>query len=446
MRGLEEIAIIHSADDYPVGLFLKENLKLNGFSYFVYAYNELDDKKNDILAKSDNHFDLILYVNDQNDKWQNRFGHLSNHNVNVQMSNGQIWKEPGKLNDGKLKKIWEDILKEVFMNDQDLNIRISTMQELAEIYCRYDLFRKLLNNTESWFRQVRNETSQKIYEESLKQQKDIWNEALKKLQQYSVLTDFSSEMKSAEHLYYAILYCKRKINDICDLLGRRFEYDSWDLLSESEAMLGRYKRDFYMIENIIAKNARRSWEYKGLALLSMKSCTLNCEVPACNSFHFYRLGKLYEKSDKVIQAESAYEEAYQLNPLNFRALYKIAVNSFIRNYFDTARDEFEGILNLLQIPVGNFEAIAKVIKKLPALELEYVCKCYFFLSEIEKKEEYMDYQYYNSCKETINLIVKTIRDDQSTFVNNMYPDQPKYRQYLEKRLLINAIREKVKIH
>ena len=76
MRGLEEIAIIHSADDYPVGLFLKENLKLNGFSYFVYAYNELDDKKNDILAKSDNHFDLILYVNDQNDKWQNRFGQM----------------------------------------------------------------------------------------------------------------------------------------------------------------------------------------------------------------------------------------------------------------------------------------------------------------------------------------------------------------------------------
>ena len=58
----------------------------------------------------------------------------------------------------------------------------------------------------------------------------------------------------------------------------------------------------------------------------------------------------------------------------------------------------------------------------------------------------MDHQYYDSCKETINLIVKTIEDDKSTFVNNMYADQPKYRQYLEKRLLINAIREKVKIH
>ena len=197
-----------------------------------------------------------------------------------------------------------------------------------------------------------------------------------------------------------------------------------------------------MIENIIAKNARRSWEYKGLALLSMKSCTLNCDVPACNSFHFYRLGKLYEKSEKVLQAQSAYEEAYQLNPLNFRALYKIAVDSFSRKYYDIARNEFEGILDLLQISVGNYNAIANVIKKLPALELEYVCKCYFFLSEIEKREEYVDYQYYDSCKETINLIVKTIKDDKSTFVNNMYADQPKYRQYLEKRLLINAIRKK----
>ena len=446
MRGLEEIAIVHSADDYSVGLFLKENLKLNGFSYFMYAFNELDDKKNDILAKSDNHFDLILYVNDQNDKWQNRFGHLSNHNVNVQMSNVQIWKEPGKLNDGKLKEIWADILEEIFVNDQDIQVRIGIMWKLAEIYCRYDLFRKLLNNTESWFRQVRNETSEEIYEKSLIQQKKIWDKALKELEQYSVWADSNGEIKGMEHMCYAILYCKRKINDICDLLGRKFEYDSWDLLSESEDVLRKYKTDFYMIENIIAKNARKSWEYKGLALLSMKSCTLSCEVPACNSFHFYRLGKLYEKSEKVIQAESAYEEAYQLNSLNFRALYKIAVNSFSRNYFDTARDEFEEILNLLQIPVGKYNAIAERIKKLPALELEYVCKCYFFLSEIEKKEEHVDYQYYDSCKETINLIVKTIENDQNTFVDNMYADQPKYRQYLKKRLLINAIREKVKIH
>lgn len=446
MRGLEEIAIIHSADDYPVGLFLKENLKLNGFSYFMYAYNELDDKKNDILAKSDNQFDLILYVNDQNDKWQNRFGHLSNHSVNVQMSNGQIWNKIGKLNDNKLKEIWADILEEVFANEQDIYARIDIMWKIADIYCKYDLFRKLLNNTESWFRQVRNETSEEIYEKSLMQQKEIWNEALKELEQYSVLPDSNDEIKGVEHLCYAILYCKRKINDICDLLGREFEYDSWDLLSESEAVLKRCKTDFYMIENIIAKNARRSWEYKGLALLSMKSCTLNCEVPACNSFHFYRLGKLYEKSEKVLQAQSAYEEAYQLNPLNFRALYKIAVDSFSRKYYDIARNEFEGILDLLQISVGNYNAIANVIKKLPALELEYVCKCYFFLSEIEKREEYVDYQYYDSCKETINLIVKTIKDDKSTFVNNMYADQPKYRQYLEKRLLINAIREKVKIH
>ena len=83
MKGLEEIAIIHSVDDYPVGLFLKENFKLEGFSYFVYAYNQLDDAYNDILAKSDNQFDLILYVNDQNDKWQRRFGHLGRHNLNI---------------------------------------------------------------------------------------------------------------------------------------------------------------------------------------------------------------------------------------------------------------------------------------------------------------------------------------------------------------------------
>lgn len=445
MRGLEEIAIIHSADDYPVGLFLKENLKLNGFSYFMYAYNELDDKKNDILAKSDNQFDLILYVNDQNDKWQNRFGHLSNHNINVQMSNGQIWEKFGELDSSKLEKVWINILNEVFTDTLEIQESIDIMKEISDIYCKYDLFRKLLNNTESWFKQVRDEKNEKDYRDNLIKQSEIWKNALKDLEKYSNKIGLERIVQGQEHLDYAMLYCKRKINDICDLLGKKFEYNSWKLILDADDMHTKYKTDFYMAENIIAKNARKSLEYKGLALLSMKNCTQNCEVSACNSFHFYRLGKLYEKSEKVIQAEKAYEEAYQINQLNFRALYKIAVNSYSRKYYDIARKEFEETLELLQIPTKNLSTISDIVKKLPALELEYVCKCYVLLSEIEENEEHIDYQYYNSCKRVIDLIVEIIEKDENTFIKNMYADYPKYSQYLKKRLSINAIKKKVKI-
>lgn len=446
MKGLEEIAIIHSVDDYPVGLFLKENFKLEGFSYFVYAYNQLDDAYNDILAKSDNQFDLILYVNDQNDKWQRRFGHLGRHNLNIELINGEIWKKPGQLNDDKLKAVWKKILREVFEDSSDLVECINIMDVISKVYCKYDLFRKLLNNTESWFMQIKNVASENIYRNSLEQQKKVWHAALRELQQFSDGIGVNRVMQGQEHLDYAILYCKRKINDICDLLGTEFEYDSWSLLSEADEILEKYNLNFYMIENIIAKNARKSREYRGLALLAMKNCTLNCKVPACNSFHFYRLGKLYEKFDKIIQSEDAYEEAYQLNPLNFRALYKVVVNFFSKKYYEAARDALKEIIDLLQIPTGDINTVTKIIRKLPALELEYVCKCYFFLSEIEKREEHMDYQYYNYCKEIIDLIVKIISDNQSDFMKNMYADQLKYGQYLKSRLSTNSIKEKVKIY
>ena len=236
MRGLEEIAIIHSADDYPVGLFLKENLKLNGFSYFMYAYNELDDKKNDILAKSDNQFDLILYVNDQNDKWQNRFGHLSNHNINVQMSNGQIWEKFGELDSSKLEKVWINILNEVFTDTLEIQESIDIMKEISDIYCKYDLFRKLLNNTESWFKQVRDEKNEKDYRDNLIKQSEIWKNALKDLEKYSNKIGLERIVQGQEHLDYAMLYCKRKINDICDLLGKKFEYNSWKLILDADDM------------------------------------------------------------------------------------------------------------------------------------------------------------------------------------------------------------------
>lgn len=445
MKGLEEIAIIHSVDDYSVGLFLKENLKLEGFSYFVYAYNQLDDKKNDILSESNNQFDLILYVNDQNDKWQSRFGHLSHHNLNIQMENKEIWESSGKLNNRRLKEIWKDILKEMYADSQDLYECMDIMNTISDVYCEFDLFRKLLNNTESWFRQVKTQISEDIYKNSLTQQKKVWSKALERLQQFSDGIDTGRVLQGQEHLDYAMLYCKRKINDICDLLGRKFEYDSWKLISDADDMHVKYKTDFYMAENIIAKNARKSLEYKGLALMAMKSCTQECGVSACNSFHFYRLGKLYERFEKTIQAERAYEESYRINSLNFRALYKIAVNSLNRKYYDISRKELEDTLDLLQISTRNLTTISDTVRKLPSLELEYVCKCYVLLAEVEDKEGHIDYQYYNSCKKVIDLILEIIEKDENEFIKNMYADYPKYRQYLKSRLSMNAIKEKVKI-
>lgn len=445
MEGLEEIAVIHSVDDYPVGLFIKESLKLEGFSYFTYAYNERNDQINDILKNSDNRFDLILYVNDQNGKFREKFGHLSRYNINVEISNEQIWTLPGKLDSKSIEKVWGKVIEELFVRQQDADDLRKIMRKIGEVYCKYDLFRKLLNNTESWFEQVKEEKSETIYRKQLEKQCEIWSKALEELEQYSEEIIGDRTLLGQEHLDYAILYCKRKINDICNLLGERFEYDSWELIIECNKMHTKYEADFYMAENIIAQNAKMSLEYKGMAFSAMKDCIRQCRVPACNSFHFYRLGKIYEKAEKVIQAEFAYENAYRINPLNFRALYKNAVNSRERKYYDIARKEFERILELLQVLTEDIERFLETVTKLPALELEYICKCYVLLADLEEREEHIDYRYYNSCAKVINLIVEMVRDDKNIFLKKMYGDQPEYKKYLEQRLSLNAIKEKVNI-
>ena len=38
-----------------------------------------------------------------------------------------------------------------------------------------------------------------------------------------------------------------------------------------------------------------------------------------------------------------------------------------------------------------------------------------------------------------------VRDDKNIFLKKMYGDQPEYKKYLEQRLSLNAIKEKVNI-
>ena len=373
MQGLEEIAIIHSIDDYQAGLLIKESLKLEGFSYFSYVYNELNDDLNKQLEESNNKFDLIIYINDTDGMYQKRFKKLAEMNVQVNIESDTIWSEnEHQLNVEILKSLWKQILHEVYrIEDVTENATYKVMEKLAEVYCKYDLFRKLLNNTETWFGLVRKKQSREVYIASLKDQEKEWKAALEDLEKHFQTVD--DNVSGKEHLEYAILYCKRKINDIYDLMGRYLPYDSWEMMEEADAMHSRYKTDFYMAENITSQIAKQSYEYKGMAILTMRNCTQKCMVPACNSFHYYRMAKLYEKVGKIVQAEISYEEAYELNPLNFRAEYKCGVFALNKKEFQTAKWHFRKVLQLLQVTVRISEKFKEVIRKLPALELEYIC-------------------------------------------------------------------------
>lgn len=444
MQGLEEIAIIHSIKDYQAGLFIKESLKLEGFSYFVYAYNELDDRPNELFEKSNNKFDLILYINDDSKIYQKRFEKLAYHNVAIKIEENEIWDAYHQLKDGILTDIWNVILETVEYTDDIKNTR-KIMAELSKVYCKYDLFRRLLNNTEAWFTMVREKQTEEIYKKRLEEQKKGWQDARNHLYEFS--EKLSNDISAKEHLDYAILYCERKLNDIYDLLGDSFPYSSWEMLKQADRMHDLYNMENYMIENLISQIAKQSYEYKSIAILSMKNCTQKCQVAACNSFHYYRMAKLYEKARKMVQAEICYEKAYELNPVNFRAAYKCGLFSFNKKKNRIAKQYFREILQLLQVKLtySSVEKVEDSITTLPALELEYVCKCFVLLAEIERQEVNMDNKFYDYCLEKCEQIVQMIDEGKNTFIEQMYSDNKLYMMYLKHKLSIGVIKKKIQL-
>ena len=83
MKGFGEIAVIHGIDDYDEARFLEGFLKWIGVTFFDYTYNDLYDEFNQYLENSGEKFDVVIYINDENDKYISRFGCLSKANIKL---------------------------------------------------------------------------------------------------------------------------------------------------------------------------------------------------------------------------------------------------------------------------------------------------------------------------------------------------------------------------
>ena len=81
MKNLQEIAVIHSIDDYAAGMIIEQFFKWTGFSYYIHVYNELDDSLNEMLFQSSNPFDTMIFINDKDEKFKSRFSQLANNSM-----------------------------------------------------------------------------------------------------------------------------------------------------------------------------------------------------------------------------------------------------------------------------------------------------------------------------------------------------------------------------
>lgn len=448
MEGLEEIAIIHSTEDYAQALFVKEFLKWSGFSYFDYVYNDLYDRFNKTLEKSKNHFDAIFYINDTQKKFESRLGNLTDNNIHLFLNYSDIrlddkteYGDDCVWNSQILKEIWKKVLKQIYKNE-DISDSLHIFEKILEVYCQYDLFRNLLNNTESIFKQILEEKGYDAYADGLRNQKSQWKRAYINLNTYFAAV-WDNAVKGIEHLEYASLYCKRKINGINRLLNERPEYNISDLVKEIHILYSRDINNLYMAESMAAKFFEISQDYENIAIPALHNCTRNCKVDACNSLHFYRLGKLYEKYGKKEQAAFIYEKSYKLNPLNFRTVYKLAVDCIRRQKYEEAQMWILNILCILQLDIDDMEICKNTLYKLPPLELEYAMKCYMLLARIEiykdnKNPDNLDY-----CYKMVDMIDRVLNDN--TFIQRIYSDQPLFISYLRNRLSLDSIKKKIRM-
>ena len=408
MKNLQEIAVIHSIDDYAAGMIIEQFFKWTGFSYYIHVYNELDDSLNEMLFQSSNPFDTMIFINDKDEKFKSRFSQLANNSISIDFHDG-------KFDGGEYLENMPDVIK-----------------FLIQVYYKYNLMHILFRNSPIIYSRNDNEL--------LLKHKAIWENILSELKNYYKNIDNSAILPGQEHFDYAFLYCCWKINCFCEVFGKIFEFDSWDLICQVENLHSKYSYNFYILENLIALFSMQSLEFKGLCLSAVKNCVNSCNNIFCRSLYYFQLGKTYKRFEKIIQSELSFENAYKANPLNYKALYQMATTCVFRKYYDISFDYFTDIFKILQVDTSSLNAFLISIKRIPPIELQYVSKSLYQLCIIETKQEHIDYNYLHSLLKLLSLTADVVKKGENMILSSYF--EPRYIEILVQDLSNNALAAK----
>lgn len=405
MKNLEEIAVIHSIDDYAAGMIIEQFFKWTGFSYYIHVYNEQNDYFNKIfIDKVNTPFDMIIFINDKEDRFKSIFNRISKMNVSIEFHDG-------KFDIGEKLDIPE-VIKFLF-----------------QVYCKYELMQILYTTY----------MALKTYEdeEVLLKYQSVLKNVISELKNYENSIDDSTILRGKEHLEFAMLYCCYKINDICEILGKSNEFDSWDMILKANSFHSKYYQDCYMSEHLMALFSIQSLEYKATGFSELSECIKGSKNVLCKSNYYYKLGLLMEKAEKGIQKMFGFNNAYKTNPLNLNALFKIIVDDIERTYYDIAEKEINTFLQIVQVFEIYPDEFVRKIKKMSPLKLIYVSKILNLLVQVEIRKEDIDQQYINSLKKLELLIIDVVKKGENKILSSYF--EPKYIEYVIREVDVSRI-------
>lgn len=416
MRKLEEIAVIHDIDNYEQSLFLECFLRWTGFVCFSYTYNDVYDEFNQYLEKSKNNFDAIFYINDNDGRLESRFGHLTENNVCLQIETSKTDYQNIEI----LKSIWKKILNTVYLEEKikkdkenieikpivvnvhakyksksQLGEHISTekmlssevndnmckkvydclgiFEKLVEVYCKCDLVHEI--SLQKFSKKERDYT--KICR--AKSSKEIWEKALKELEEYT-----ADERMGFEHFEYARIYCKRMEDELCGVLSIPKKYSAIKLANLADTLNMRTGYTFHILRSMLAEIYNIYQDFENISIVVQHDYVKNLNVDACKSIGEYELGMLYFKHDKKEQAVVLFERSFLHNKLNCNTIWGFIIDC---DRMEKYKEEEMWLINMLQILQLDLEDVRKCdenLCKLPVIELKYAKKCYYLLRKVNR--------------------------------------------------------------
>lgn len=404
MKGFGEIAVIHSIDNYDEARFLEGFLKWIGVAFFDYTYNDVHDEFNQYLENSGEKFDVVIYINDENDKYISRFGCLSKANIKLNFTlsdNSDIDKE-------LCRNIWKIIVDSVYSSNTyqeqgaDIEIRpisvnvrkdnafakndkdscVQIFEKLAEIYVENNLFKEigdgkiyLMNECEM------KQDGQMAIEARIK----LWETVLDELDKVSINKDYVC----FDNFYYAKIYCKKEIHILrcvtekwvyTNEMRRKFQEIELDIENLPKDGVKYSNMSLGLIFDIYAMNPEL---YNG-GINYQSRLIKKCKTNACKSEALHKLNRFYKNTDRGGRTEHLLEEVVKLNPLNFKAGFSLAMSYMNCRAYLKAKEWILNVLYVLQLEGDSHEELLDNLEKLPKTELEYVWRCYGSLKIIEK--------------------------------------------------------------
>lgn len=404
MKGFGEIAVIHSIDNYDEARFLEGFLKWIGVAFFDYTYNDVHDEFNQYLENSGEKFDVVIYINDENDKYISRFGCLSKANIklNFTLSDNldidkelcrNIWKiivdsvyssntyqEQGA--DIEIRPISVNVRKDNTFAKNDKDSCVQIFEKLAEIYVENNLFKEigdgkiyLMNECEM------KQDGQMAIEARIK----LWETVLDELDKVSINKDYVC----FDNFYYAKIYCKKEIHILrcvtekwvyTNEMRRKFQEIELDIENLPKDGVKYSNMSLGLIFDIYAMNPEL---YNG-GINYQSRLIKKCKTNACKSEALHKLNRFYKNTDRGGRTEHLLEEVVKLNPLNFKAGFSLAMSYMNCRACLKAKEWILNVLYVLQLEGDSQEELLDNLEKLPKTELEYVWRCYGSLKIIEK--------------------------------------------------------------